>query len=75
MSKNYINLKKLNKIINFGFFTSQGGVSKNEYLSLNCGNKNDIKSNITQNINIALKSLGISRKKLKLINQIHSNKI
>tara|TARA_B100000575_G_scaffold207868_1_gene169175 strand:- start:5225 stop:5992 length:768 start_codon:yes stop_codon:yes gene_type:complete len=76
MTKNYINLKRFNKIVDLGFFTSNGGVSKNEYTSLNCGiSSKDNKNNILKNINIALKNLKIKHKNLKLINQTHSNKI
>ena len=76
IKKNFINLKNLEKKINIGFFTSKGGVSKGNYLSLNCNeNSKDLKNNINRNINIAVKNLGIKNKNLKLINQIHSNKI
>ncbi len=73
--KNYFDLKKLENDINFGFFTSNGGVSKGDYFSLNCSsNNNDKRNNVLKNIKIALNNLGIQDKKLKLINQIHSNK-
>ncbi len=76
MFKNYFNIKKLSNKINFGFFTSLGGSSNGNYLSLNCSKNNkDKKINVKKNINIAIKKLGIENKKLKLINQIHSNKI
>ena len=76
MLENFFSIKKFNKIVVFGFFTSKGGVSKNEYFSLNCGqNGKDNRNNINKNINIALKKLGIENKNLKLINQIHSNKV
>ena len=76
MKKNYINLKKLNNKINFGFFTSKGGVSRGVYNSLNCSKSSkDKKNNVHKNIKIAVKNLGIEDKKLKLINQIHSNKV
>ncbi len=76
MSKNFIFLKKIEKLINIGFFTSIGGVSKGNYKSLNCNkNSKDYKKNVIKNINIAIKNLGIENKDLKLINQIHSNRI
>mgnify|MGYP001246406138 CR=1 FL=1 len=76
MIKNYLNLKKFKNKVNFGFFTSKGGVSKGDYYSLNCSKaNNDKKKNVSKNIKIALKQLGINNKKLKLINQTHSNKI
>ena len=74
--QNYFYLKKFKKKINFAFFTSQGGVSKGDFSSLNCGLcKKDSKENVKKNIRIALKNIGVERKKLILINQIHSNKI
>jgi len=76
MIKNYLNFKKFKNKVNFGFFTSKGGVSNGDYYSLNCSKaNNDKKKNVSKNIKIALKQLGINNKKLKLINQIHSNKI
>ena len=76
MYKNFFDLKKLKSNTHLGFFTSNGGVSKGNYLSLNCSTSSeDKKGNIKKNINIALKSLGIQNKKIILINQIHSNKI
>ena len=76
MRKNFINVKELEDKINFAFFTSVGGVSKKEYRSLNCSKNNkDLKNNVKKNINIAKNKLKIRDKKLKLINQLHSNKI
>lgn len=76
IKKNFISLKKFNNDINFGFFTSRGGVSNGKYYSLNCSKNNDDKvSNVNKNIKIAIKNLGIKKKKLKIINQTHSNKI
>ena len=76
MSKNFINIKKFKDKIIMGFFTNQGGVSKGPYLSLNCSNNNDDDDkNVEKNIYIALKNIGIQNKKLKIINQIHSNKV
>ncbi len=76
MKKIFINLKKYSEIINIGFFTAKGGISKGVYSSLNCGKSTkDKKNDIYKNINIAIKSLNIENKKLKLINQIHSNKV
>ena len=76
MERNFINIKKFNNKIIFGFFTSKGGVSKRDYSSLNCSKNNkDKKNNVLSNLKIAIKNLGIEGKKLKLINQIHSNKI
>lgn len=71
----YYNIKKFRKIVTCGFFTSKGGTSKGNFHSLNCSKSNkDNKINVSRNIKIALKNLNIDNKKLKLINQIHSNK-
>tara|TARA_Y100000768_G_scaffold373727_1_gene342672 strand:+ start:282 stop:1049 length:768 start_codon:yes stop_codon:yes gene_type:complete len=76
MKKNYFSLKKFNHKVNIGFFTSRGGVSKGNYKSLNCSlSSKDKVKNVKKNISIAIKKLGIENKKLKLINQTHSNKI
>ncbi len=76
MQTNYIYIKNLEKKINIGFFTSKGGVSKGNFHSLNCNrNSNDKKNNVKNNIKIALKKLCLEKKKLKLISQIHSNKV
>ncbi len=76
MIKNFNHIKKFEKNIYHGFFTCMGGVSKNNYLSLNCNkNSKDNKKNIKKNIFIALKNLGIKNKKIVFINQIHSDKI
>ncbi len=76
MFKNFINLKKFENKVTFGFFTSQGGVSTGDYSSLNCNkNSKDKKNNITKNIIIALRNLELENKNLKLINQVHSNRV
>ena len=74
--QNFININKFIDIVNLGFFTSKGGISKGDFNSLNCSKSNDDKkNNVSKNIKIALNALGIEKKRLKLINQIHSNKI
>ena len=74
--QNFININKFVDIVNLGFFTSKGGISKGDFNSLNCSKSNDDKkNNVSKNIKIALNALGIKKKRLKLINQIHSNKI
>ena len=76
MKNIYLDIFKLRKDINLGFFTSNGGVSKGNYKSLNCSkNNDDIKKNVSENLLIAKKKLNIENKKLKLVNQTHSNKI
>ena len=74
--QNFININKFIDIVNLGFFTSKGGISKGNFNSLNCSKSNDDKkNNVSKNIKIAINALGIEKKRLKLINQIHSNKI
>ena len=75
ITKNYFTHAKIKSFVKAGFFTRNGGVSKKENYSLNCSlNHNDTKTNVKKNINICLKNLNI-KKKVKFINQIHSNKI
>ena len=62
--------------IKFGFFTRVGGLSKNNYYSLNCSlSSGDNKKLVKQNINIALKKLNLEKSSLKTVKQIHSNKV
>ena len=64
------------KKISYGFFSKEGGCSKGNYNSLNCSKSSgDNKKLVTTNINIAKKKLGLENSKLKLIRQIHSNKV
>ena len=70
--------KEINKYPHIGcaFFSRNNGVSKGVYKSLNCGlNSKDKKSNVLRNRTIALKRIGLNKKKLIIPNQIHSNKI
>ena len=72
-----IKAKKLEKFNNIkhGFFNSKGGVSSGIYKSLNCGmGSNDKIKNVTKNLKIVSKKIG-AKKKIILLNQIHSNKI
>ncbi len=72
-----IKSKKLKKFKNIthGFFNSSGGVSKGIYKSLNCGiGSKDKKKNILNNLKIVSKKIGV-KKKIVLLNQIHSKKI
>ncbi len=63
------------KFLNHSFFNKKGGVSKGIYKSLNCGlGSNDKKHHIKKNIMIVSRKLGLKRKNLIIINQIHSNK-
>ena len=72
-----INSKKLSRFreIKHGFFNKKGGKSKTIYKSLNCGlGSSDRKKNVISNLKIVCKKIGVSYKKLILLNQIHSNK-
>ena len=71
-----IKSKKISKfrIIKHGFFNQRGGVSKGIYKSLNCGlGSNDKKKNVINNLKIVCKKIGVSYKKLILLNQTHSS--
>ena len=73
-------MSKKNKIIfykdfQYCFFTRNGGVSKKNFSSLNCAfNKGDIEINVKKNREYVHKKF-CSKKKIVLINQVHSNKI
>ena len=70
--------KKLKKFknINHCFFSKKGGFSKGIYKSLNCGQgSKDNKKNIYKNLSLVSKKIKITQKKLKLMNQTHSNKV
>ena len=77
MKKNYITSKKfLHSKISFGFFTRKGGYSSKKFFSLNCSsNNNDDISLVNKNILNAQKQLSLNFKKIKFVNQIHSNKV
>ena len=60
---------KTNKIT-YGFFSKEGGCSKDNYYSLNCSKSSgDNKKLVTKNINIAKKKLGLESCELKIMNQ------
>ena len=64
------------KNIEHGFFNSKGGFSKGIYKSLNCGvGSSDKKISVNRNLNLVLKKLNSKKKKLVLLNQVHSNKV
>ncbi len=68
------NLQKF-KNINHGFFDNLGGVSTGIYKSLNCGiGSHDKKKNVTKNLKIVSKKIGI-KKNIILLHQLHSSKI
>ena len=64
------------KHISHGFFNNKGGYSKGIYKSLNCGvGSKDKKKNINKNLKKVCKKIGCEKKKLILLNQVHSNKV
>ena len=66
----------INPNIAYGFFTRKDGFSFNNYSSLNCSySSGDQYVAVKKNIKQAQKKLQLEMKKLKLINQIHSNKV
>ncbi len=70
--------KEINKYshIKCAFFSRKNGVSKNIYNSLNCSiGSNDKKEDVFKNRLIALKKIGLEKKKLIIPSQVHSNKI
>jgi YfiH family protein len=69
------NLKKF-KEINHCFFSRKGGFSKGLFNSLNCGEgSRDNKKSIAKNLMLVSKKMKISRNKLLLMHQTHSNKV
>ena len=72
-----IKSKKLSKFrdIEHAFFNRLGGKSNGIYKSLNCGiGSSDKKKDVLKNISIVCKKIGVSKNKLVLLNQVHSNK-
>lgn len=64
------------KNITHCFTTRNGGVSKNEYRSLNLAfNKNDDKKNVYENFKRLSKAVGIDIENMVFSNQVHDNKI
>ena len=74
LNKNYYSIK--NTKINHGFFNRLHGFSKKDFKSLNCSLSNgDNKKLVYRNRLKALRQLKLHKKKLILINQIHSSKV
>lgn len=72
----FVNNKFSNANIASGFFTRKNGFSLGNYASLNCSHHSGDQSlNVKKNIYYAQKKLELERKKIKLVNQIHSNKV
>lgn len=62
--------------ITHGFFGRQGGVSKQQYESLNIGQgSSDLPENVTRNRTIVANTLGTTEPKLLSLSQIHSTKV
>ena len=69
------NFKKF-KDIKHCFYTRNNGFSEGIYKSLNCGlGSHDNQENIIKNLNFVAKNSGVDKGNLKLMNQIHSNKV
>lgn len=69
------NLKKLKKIKHC-FFSRKNGFSKGIYKSLNCGRgSKDNKKNINKNLIFVSDIMGVTRNKLILMHQTHSNRV
>ncbi|MDC3091132.1 peptidoglycan editing factor PgeF [Rickettsiales bacterium] len=59
-----------------GFFTRNGGISQNNFFSLNCAfNDKENNDNVIKNRKIVCNKISKSTSELVLINQIHSNKV
>ena len=70
--------KKLKKFKNVKhcFFSKRGGFSKGIYKSLNCGQgSRDSKKNINKNLDFVSKKIKVSKNKLVLMYQTHSNRV
>ncbi len=68
-------LKKLKKIKHC-FFSRKNGFSKGIYNSLNCGKgSKDNKENISKNLVLVAQKMNVTRNKLVLMHQTHSNKV
>jgi YfiH family protein len=71
-SKKFKKLKKLKHC----FFSRNKGFSNGIYKSLNCGRgSKDNKNNINKNLNFVAKTMAVTRDKLVLMHQTHSNKV
>lgn len=64
------------KNIIHGFFTKNGGVSRKNNYSLNCSySSNDLKKNVNYNRRLVCNYHKLNIQNLKIVNQVHSNKI
>ncbi len=70
--------KKFKKFyyINHCFFSRKGGFSKGIYKGLNCGQGSmDTRKNINKNLSLVSKKMKISKNRLMLMYQTHSNRV
>ena len=66
---------RYHKNFKFCFFSRNGGVSKNNFRSLNCAfNYEDKKENVIKNRELVRKKFS-KLKRVVLMNQVHSNKV
>ena len=77
LNENYLQINTwIDKNLNHGFFTKNGGISSGEYRSLNCNTKSsDSSKNLKKNLSIVAEKFGYFYQDLKLVNQIHSNRV
>jgi len=72
----FANLRKFDNMVTHCFTTRNGGVSRNEYSTLNLGvSKDDPKENVMENFRRISKALGISHENMVLSNQVHGSRI
>lgn len=70
------NLIKYSNVVTHCFTTRRGGVSKNEYESLNMAfNKTDDRINVEENYKRIANAIGIDINNIVFSNQVHDNKI
>ena len=73
---NYFKILNKSFKIKYGFFSRNGGLSINNFSSLNCSlSSGDKKIIVNKNINLAKKKIKLENTNLKFINQIHGSKI
>ena len=77
LNKEIFSLKLINnKKIKHGFFTRLNGFSQKQFKSLNCGfSTGEERRIVLKNREIALKKLKLNKKRLILLDQIHSSKV
>ncbi len=72
----YSKILKKHKNINHCFFSRKNGFSKGVYKSLNCGKgSSDNNKNINRNLTFVSNRMGVTKDKLILMHQSHSNKV